>query len=31
VEELRRIKQEAEEERKWIMNQITSTLSSYKL
>ena len=31
VEELRRIKQEAEEERKWIMNQISSTLSSYKL
>lgn len=31
VEELRRIKQEAEEERRWIMNQISSTLSSYKL
>lgn len=31
VEELRRIKQEAEEERRWILNQISSTVSSYKL
>ena len=29
VEELRRIKQEAEEERKWMLNQIKSTMSSY--
>ncbi|QDZ18522.1 kinesin [Chloropicon primus] len=28
VEELRRIKQEAEEERRWIMNQISTTIKS---